>query len=128
MTQPLSNFLDAVNKFIKAKNNKKEICIDKEGQLYLKTPYRPKIDLQLLSSGEKQIVTFFAYMVFGLKNTNQSLFIVDEPELSLHLQWQLEFVDTLFELNPDIQLIFATHSPEIIGKRRNKAFKLIPNY
>ena len=38
------------------------------------------------------------------------------------------FVDTLFELNPDIQLIFATHSPEIIGKRRNKAFKLIPNY
>ena len=56
------------------------------------------------------------------------MFIVDEPELSLHLEWQLEFVDTLLELNPDIQLIFATHSPEIIGKRRDKAFKLIPNY
>lgn len=128
VTQPLSNFLNAVNKFIKEKNNKKEICIDKEGQLFLKTSHKPKIDLQLLSSGEKQIVTFFAYLVFGLNNTNQSLFIVDEPELSLHLEWQLEFVDTLLELNPDIQLIFATHSPEIIGKRRDKAFKLIPNY
>ncbi len=128
VTQPLSNFLNAVNKFIKGKKNKKEICIDKEGQLFLKTSHKPKIDLQLLSSGEKQIVTFFAYLVFGLNNTNQSLFIVDEPELSLHLEWQLEFVDTLLELNPDIQLIFATHSPEIIGKRRDKAFKLIPNY
>ena len=128
VTQPLSNFINAVNKFIKGKNNKKEICIDKEGQLFLKTSHKPKIDLQLLSSGEKQIVTFFAYLVFGLNNTNQSLFIVDEPELSLHLEWQLEFVDTLLELNPDIQLIFATHSPEIIGKRRDKAFKLIPNY
>lgn len=128
VTQPLSNFLNAVNKFIKGKNNKKEICIDKEWQLFLKTSHKPKIDLQLLSSGEKQIVTFFAYLVFGLNNTNQSLFIVDEPELSLHLEWQLEFVDTLLELNPDIQLIFATHSPEIIGKRRDKAFKLIPNY
>lgn len=128
VTQPLSNFLNAVNKFIKGKNNKKEICIDKEGQLFLKTSHKPKIDLQLLSSGEKQIVTFFAYLVFGLNNTNQSLFIVDEPELSLHLEWQLEFVDTLLELNPDIQLIFATHSPEIIGKRRDKAFKLIPYY
>ena len=80
-----------------------------------------------LSSGEKQIVTFFAYLLFGLQDTNQSLFIVDEPEVSLHLQWQRQFVDTLLELNPEIQLIFATHAPEIIGRHRDKAFKLIPN-
>lgn len=128
VSQPLSNFLDAVNKFINMKTTKKEICIDKEGQIYLNTPYKKRINLQQLSSGEKQIVTFFAYLIFGLQDTNQSLFIVDEPELSLHLQWQLQFVDTLLELNPDIQLIFATHAPEIIGKHRDKAFKLIPNY
>ena len=58
VNQPLTNFLNAVNKFIKGKNNKKEICIDKEGQIFLKTSHKPKIDLQLLSSGEKQIVTF----------------------------------------------------------------------
>lgn len=126
--QPLSNFLTAVNKFINMKTIKKEICIDNEGQIYLKTPYKKRVNLQQLSSGEKQIVTFFAYLIFGLQDTNQSLFIVDEPELSLHLQWQCQFVDTLLELNPNIQLIFATHAPEIIGRHREKAFKLIPNY
>lgn len=128
VTQPLSNFLEAVNKFINIKTTKKEMCIDKEGQIYLRTPYKQRIDLQQLSSGEKQIVTFFAYLIFGLQNTNQSLFIVDEPELSLHLQWQRQFVDTLTELNPDVQLIFATHAPEIIGRHLDKAVKLIPNY
>ena len=126
--EPLSNFLSAVNKFINTKTSQKEISIDSEGQIFLKTSYKNRIDLQELSSGEKQIVTFFAYLIFGLRDTNQSLFIVDEPELSLHLQWQRQFVDTILELNPDIQLIFATHAPEIIGKHIDKAVKLIPNY
>lgn len=128
VSQPISNFLKTVNKFINAKTTKKEIFIDNDGQIYLKTPHKKRIDLQQLSSGEKQIVTFFAYLIFGLQDTKQGVFIVDEPELSLHLQWQRQFVDTILELNPDIQFIFATHAPEIIGRHRNKAFKLIPNY
>lgn len=128
VSQPISNFLKTVNKFINSKTTKKEILIDNDGQIYLKTPYKKRIDLQQLSSGEKQIVTFFAYLIFGLQDTKQGIFIVDEPELSLHLQWQRQFVDTILELTPDIQLIFATHAPEIIGRHRNKAFKLIPNY
>ncbi len=127
-SQPLTNFLTTVNMFINMKSTKKEICIDDDGNIYLKTPFKNRIDLLQLSSGEKQIVTFFAYLIFGLQDTNQSLFIVDEPELSLHLQWQRQFVDTILELNPDIQLIFATHAPEIIGKHINKAVKLIPKY
>ena len=127
VNQPISKFISAVNKFINTESNKKEICIDEGGGVYLKTPHATHIDLYQLSSGEKQIVTFFAYLLFGLQDTNQSLFIVDEPEVSLHLQWQRQFVDTLLELNPEIQLIFATHAPEIIGRHRDKAFKLIPN-
>lgn len=128
VNQPISKFISTINKFINTESNKKEICIDGGGEIYLKTPHKSHIDLYQLSSGEKQIVTFFAYLLFGLQDTNQSLFIVDEPELSLHLQWQRQFVDTLLTLNPEIQLIFATHAPEIIGKHRDKAFKLIPNY
>lgn len=125
---PITKFVDTVNSFINTKSNRKKVFVDENGEIYLKTPHKNRIDLHQLSSGEKQIVTFFAYLLFGLQDTNQSMFIVDEPELSLHLQWQLKFVDTLLELNPDIQLIFATHSPEIIGRHRDKAFKLIPNY
>lgn len=126
--QPIDDFVKTVNKFIGGNVNKKEIFIDTVGTIYLRTTRNKKIDIQHLSSGEKQIVTFFAYLIFGLKNTNQSIFIVDEPELSLHLNWQRKFVDAIMSINPNVQLIFATHAPEIIGKHRDRAIKLISEY
>lgn len=122
--KPIEDFLNTVNMFIGDGNNK-EIFIDVDGTVLLKTPSK-KISIHDLSSGEKQIITFFAYLIFGLPNTNQSIFIVDEPELSLHLNWQRKFVDSIMSINKNVQLIFATHSPEMIGKHRNKAFKLVP--
>ena len=125
--QPIEDFLNTVNGFIQSNSTNKEIAINNEGVLYLKTPQGNKIDIQSLSSGEKQIITFFAYLVFGLPTTNQSIFIVDEPELSLHLNWQRKFVDSIVAINKNVQLIFATHAPEMIGKHRDKAVKLVPN-
>lgn len=126
--QPIDDFVKTVNSFISGNVNKKEIFIDTIGTIYLRTSRNKRIDIQHLSSGEKQIVTFFAYLIFGLKNTNQSIFIVDEPELSLHLNWQRKFVDAIMSINSNVQLIFATHAPEIIGRHRDKAIKLIPEY
>ncbi len=124
--QPVNDFVKTVNKFIGNNSVKKEIIIDTDGTINLKT-HGNKVDIQHLSSGEKQIVTFFAYLIFGLENTNQSIFIVDEPELSLHLNWQRQFVDSIMSVNKNVQLIFATHAPEIIGKHLDKCVKLIPN-
>lgn len=125
--QPLDLFVETINMFIRNSSSKKEIYIDAEGTILLKTSHNKKVDIQHLSSGEKQIVTFFAYLIFGLKTTNQSIFIVDEPELSLHLKWQRRFVDAIMSINPKVQLIFATHAPEIIGKYRDRTVKLTPN-
>lgn len=122
----IETFLNTVNKFVKNDISNKEICIDEEGIVYLKTNVGKPIGIQNMSSGEKQIVTFFAYLVFGLESTNQSIFIVDEPELSLHLKWQKQFVDSIIEINSNVQLIFATHAPEMIGRHRDKAVKLVP--
>lgn len=122
--RPIDTFLSTVNSFIATSN--KEIDIDEEGVIFLRTGDQKPIGIQHMSSGEKQIVTFFAYLVFGLETTNQSIFIVDEPELSLHLKWQRQFVDAIMEINSNVQLIFATHAPEIIGRHRIKAVKLIP--
>lgn len=125
--QPLTDFLKTVNSFIQSGNKNKKVYINYEdGELYLQTQFEKKIGIEHLSSGEKQIVTFFAYLIFGLEETKQSIFIVDEPELSLHLSWQREFVSSVLNINQDIQLIFATHAPEIIGKNIDKAVKLIP--
>ncbi len=123
--QPLEDFLNTVNSFIQGNNGSKQIDIDAEGIVYLES-HGKNIDIHNLSSGEKQIITFFAYLIFGLESTNQSIFIVDEPELSLHLNWQRKFVDSIMSINKNVQLIFATHAPEMIGKHRNKAVKLIP--
>ena len=56
------------------------------------------------------------------------IFVADEPELSLHLRWQTKFIKQLHEINPNIQLIFATHSPELVGPFRNKIIKIQKYY
>lgn len=125
--QPIEDFLNTVNSYIQSNNSEKQVGIDSDGTIYLKTNQGNKVNIQNLSSGEKQIVTFFAYLIFGLQTSNQSIFIVDEPELSLHLNWQRKFVDSILSINDNVQLIFATHAPEMIGRHRDKAVKLIPN-
>lgn len=125
--QPIEDFVNTVNMFIYNNTSKKEICVDKEGTIFLKTSNNKRVNIHNLSSGEKQIVTFFAYLIFSLENTKQSIFIVDEPELSLHLNWQRQFVNAIMSINQNVQLIFATHAPEIIGKYHEKSIKLIPN-
>ena len=44
----------------------------------------------------------------------RNVFIIDEPELSLHVQWQEKFVDGIMEASRETQFILATHSPTII--------------
>ena len=75
------------------------------------------IPLKLLSSGEKQILVLFYELIF---NTNKNMILlIDEPELSLHIVWQEQFMDDLekiIKLN-NIKVIVATHSPQIINNR-----------
>jgi predicted ATP-dependent endonuclease of OLD family len=39
---------------------------------------------------------------------------MDEPEVSLHLEWQKRLIDLIMELNPNVQIIMTTHSPAVI--------------
>lgn len=127
--KPIEIFLNTMNDFINNSDDEKEIKIDTMGRVYFTTKYsKTPISIQHLSSGEKQLVTFFANLIFSVKNNTAGIFVVDEPELSLHLSWQKIFVEKTLEINKNIQLIFATHSPEIIGKNRNKTFRLEKKY
>lgn len=127
--QPLDIFLDTMNQFVKNSDDGKTIKVDKVGKVYFVTKYSTKqISIQYLSSGEKQLITFFTHLIFNVKDNLAGIFVVDEPELSLHLSWQKIFVEKVLEINENIQLIFATHSPEIIGKNRSKMYKLEKKY
>lgn len=64
-----------------------------------------------LSSGEKQMLIILL-KVFLQDKTN-SILIMDEPEISLHFEWQKQLIEVIRKLNPNVQLIIATHSPFI---------------
>ena len=83
----------------------------RENEILIEVSNKAKIRLPALSSGEKQL---FFIALEAIRSGNSSL-IVDEPELSLHVDWQKKLVASLRELNPRMQLIMATHSPEIMA-------------
>lgn len=76
------------------------------------------VPIPKLSSGEKQLIILFAEAL--LQRQEPYIFIADEPELSLHVSWQREILPAIKQLNPNAQLIVATHSPEVAGKYSDK--------
>ena len=57
---------------------------------------------------------------------NPSVFMIDEPELSLNVKWQRQLLQSLMEVTSgsNIQFIFASHSMELIAQHRNRVVKL----
>jgi predicted ATP-dependent endonuclease of OLD family len=49
-----------------------------------------------------------------VRNGERSVLFMDEPEASLHIEWQQKLIAMIRNLNPDMQLILTTHSPAMI--------------
>lgn len=81
------------------------------------------INSELLSAGEKQMLGFICYNAF---NDNIPI-IIDEPELSLHVDWQRILFPTLISQGKKNQFIIATHSPFIYGKYPEKEIMIGSN-
>lgn len=90
-----------------------------------------KMEIAQLSSGEKQIVFRGGFLIRDLGAINGATILVDEPELSLHPQWQLKILNFLKGLftdgtgNQTSQLIVATHSPFILHNNTRANDKVI---
>ncbi|MBK8111629.1 MAG: ATP-binding protein [Saprospiraceae bacterium] len=83
---------------------------------------RTNISINQLSSGEKQLIILLTEAL--LQKGKQTLFIADEPELSLHIEWQRKVISSIRRLNPNSQIIVATHSPEIVGKFKERTINM----
>lgn len=70
------------------------------------------ISMYDLSTGEKQILYILLRIL--LQKKNEFIVFLDEPELSLHVDWQEVLIDKILELNPNCQLLIATHSPSLL--------------
>lgn len=131
---PIKRYLESTMKFLRESG--KNLEFDSSLQLGFTVPSASSFDhdeaarrrgLKELASGERQVIIVLTYLAF-LAGEN-SIFIVDEPELSLHLRWQGYLVEALNRLRPgSCQIVIATHAPEIAGRAKSKIKLLKPAY
>ena len=111
------NQLELFTEIINDKLNFKDIAISREKGIFIKdTDFTGKqISLSQLSSGEKQEIILFYKLIF--ETPENTLLLIDEPEISLHIAWQKKFMDDLYKIIKfkKLNVIVATHSPQIIN-------------
>ena len=82
-----------------------------------------EFDISGLSSGEKQL--FLRALSLKFLNVNNSIILIDEPEISLHPRWQRKIINVYENIGENNQLIIATHSPHIIGNVTKEQIRVL---
>lgn len=110
---------DRIELFLKIINERflqKKLTITKEEGFHFESLKNGKtIPLKSLSSGEQHIIVLYYELLFKLKEN--TLLLMDEPEISLHIAWQKRIISDLQEILKlnRMDVIIATHSPAVIG-------------
>jgi len=120
LAESITIFLDIVNKLFR----NKDLSIDAKNNVCIMINGRTAIPASALSAGEKQILIMFYRLLFHAKEG--SLVFLDEPEISLHVSWQ-QSIGSIFQdicRVRDLQMLIATHSPQIIHDKWDLAVEL----
>lgn len=83
------------------------------------------VPLERLSSGERHLIVLFHHLIF--RTTPGGLCLIDEPEISLHVDWQERFIESIAKVakvSPQ-QYVIATHSPSIVGRHESLMRELV---
>ncbi len=108
LSMPKRKFQDIVDELFsytrkKIDRKSNDIVFYQDGERLL--PYK-------LSSGEKQMLVILLTVL--VRDGAHCVLFMDEPEASLHIEWQQKLIGMIRELNPNVQLILTTHSPAVI--------------
>jgi len=108
LSQKKSRFQDIIDDLFQETGKRivrteNEIRFTQIGELL--TPYQ-------LSSGEKQMLAILLTVL--VEDDLPYVLFMDEPEVSLHIEWQKRLIDLILELNPNVQIILTTHSPAVV--------------
>ncbi len=119
----INTYLDSVNRFF----DDKKLALTKASASELPI-LQVRFDngghyskIQALSSGERQIVTLL-YSVTHL--SGQKVVLIDEPEISLHIDWQSSLIPEMVAQLHDRQIITCTHSPMIGAEYEDQMIEL----
>ena len=108
LTKPKKQFQDLVDELFAP--TAKTIIRDCNEILF--SQYGEKVPPYMLSSGEKQILVILLTAL--VQEGRPGVMLMDEPEISLHIEWQQRLITLIRTLNPNTQIILCTHSPAII--------------
>ena len=102
----------------------KSIKINRTKGFFFMTSKGKELNLSQLSSGEQHEVVLLYELIFNVKPN--VLVLIDEPEISLHITWQKEFLNDLLRIIKvqKIQVLIATHAPSIINDRWDLVYNL----
>lgn len=108
LSEPKKKFQDMIDclfaetgkKLVRTSN---EIVFSQIGETLM--PYQ-------LSSGEKQMLAILLTVL--IEDNQPYVLFMDEPEVSLHIDWQQKLIEMILSLNPNIQIVLTTHSPAVI--------------
>lgn len=108
-------FINTINEYL---DFKRVIVIEDKG-IVIFLEDQKELPLSKLSSGEKNLIVIFYEIIF--KTSNYSLVMIDEPEISLNINWHYDFIDTLRNIRKEkkIHYLIATHSPQIVNDYTN---------
>lgn len=114
-------FTKRVNSYLTNKDVKYTVA---KGLTISNKEFGDPIELKMLSSGERQLLLLFCNIITA--SDDASIFIIDEPEISLNVKWQRKLIQTIldFSHNKNVQLIFASHSIELLTGHKNATRKL----
>lgn len=105
---PVDSFLSTINTLFS--RGKSLTLSDNELQVLLADGRN--LSISGLSSGEKHLIK----ILLAAMTSGPNSVLIDEPELSMHIDWQRIFTRTILSLNPECQLIVASHSPEVMAE------------
>ena len=108
LTKPKKQFQDLIDELFAP--TAKTIARD-SNEIYF-NQYGERITPYVLSSGEKQILVILLTAL--VQENRPGVMLMDEPEISLHIEWQQRLVTLVRTLNPNMQIILCTHSPAIV--------------
>ena len=113
--KPLNDFRNIIDSMFKDTNKKINLeSIEKSFSISTDNKELEPLDL---SSGEKQILIIFLTIL--LKENKPYILMMDEPENSLHSEWQIYFIENIRKLNENVQIIIATHNPLLMLDRES---------
>jgi energy-coupling factor transporter ATP-binding protein EcfA2 len=125
--QELSGRIEILLSVLNRKFTNKLVSISRDSGLVISGSNGKPIPVTALSSGEQHELVLLYDLLF--KVDQDTLVLIDEPELSLHISWQKGFMDDLLEIIrvAHFDVLMATHSPYIVGERSDLLVVLSPD-